>query len=203
MTQSEWMLQQAQAELIESANVNSRLAQVCLVEVVHAAEVMVEAISQGAKILLCGNGGSAADAQHIASELVCRLKLNRSAWPAISLTTNTSILTAWGNDESFEMVFSRQLEAFGHTGDVLIAISTSGNSANVLRAAETARRLGLRIIGFTGATGGKLAPLCDVCVMVPSTSVQRIQECHIVVGHIVCGLVENTLSLTGTGEVRV
>ena len=193
MTDSEWMVERIRAELIESADVKRRLARESLDGMVQASMAIVETIEQGGKVLLCGNGGSAADAQHLAGELVCRLRLNRSPLPALALTTNSSIITAWSNDESFETVFARQVEALGRTGDVLVVISTSGNSANVLRTAEVARGLGLKVIGLTGASGGKLASLCDVCLRVPSDNVQRIQECHITMGHIICGLVEHSL----------
>jgi D-sedoheptulose 7-phosphate isomerase len=189
MSISEWV----RDELLASADVKRKLAERSLNDIVQASLTVAEAFQQGGKVLLCGNGGSAADAQHLAGEFVCRLKLCRSALPALALTTNTSILTAWGNDESFRSIFSRQVEAFGRPGDVLIAISTSGNSANVLHAAEIARKIGLRVIGMTGAKGAKLAPLCDICLRVPSDNVQHIQECHITIGHIICSRVEHAL----------
>lgn len=190
MIDFEWMVELVQAELIESADVKRRFAQESLDGVVQASITIVETIRQGGKVLLCGNGGSAGDAQHLAVELVCSLQRKRQALPALALTTNSSILTAWGNDETFEDIFARQVESLGREGDVLVAISTSGNSANVLRAAETVRTLGLKVIGLTGASGGQLASKCDICLKVLSSNVQHIQECHITMGHIIYGLVE-------------
>ncbi|WP_041658377.1 D-sedoheptulose 7-phosphate isomerase [Marinithermus hydrothermalis] len=159
-------------------------------EVERAAERIARSLEAGGKVLLCGNGGSAADAQHIAAELVGRFLKERRALPALALNTNTSIVSAIGNDYGFAEVFARQVAAMGHAGDVLVAISTSGNSANVLRAAETARAKGLEVIGLTGAGGGRLAELCDLCLRVPSTSTPRIQEVHILIGHIISQLIE-------------
>jgi len=148
------------------------------------------ALSQNHKVLLCGNGGSAADAQHIAAELVGRFEGERRAWPAIALTTDTSALTALGNDYGYGRIFARQVEALALAGDVLICISTSGDSKNVLAAAMTARRLGCRTIGLTGANGKRLASLCDHAVLVPSTRTSRIQEAHNVIGHLWCEMVD-------------
>lgn len=157
------------------------------------AEMCVEALQQGRKLLFCGNGGSAADSQHLAGELVSRYRTNRRALPAIALTTDTSILTSAGNDFGYEHTFARQVEALGVPGDVLIAISTSGNSPNVLLAAETARARGLKAVGFTGKTGGKLKALVDLCFCVPSTNTPRIQETHITAGHAICDIIEQQL----------
>ncbi len=145
------------------------------------------------KILLCGNGGSAADAQHLAAEFVNRFSFDRPALPAISLTTDTSVLTSICNDYDFEQIFSRQVEAHGQPGDILFAISTSGHSENILAAVQQAKRKGLHVVGLTGATGGKLAPLCDYCMKVPSTKTPRVQEVHILLGHIICAGVEREL----------
>lgn len=153
-------------------------------------KLIVEAIEQGKKILLCGNGGSAGDAQHIATELVGRYEKERRGLPAIALTVDTSALTAIGNDYGFERIFSRQVEALANEGDVLIGISTSGNSPNVIAAVMKARELGCRTIGLTGAKGKKLASLCDATVLVPSERTSRIQEAHITVGHLWCEMVE-------------
>lgn len=158
-----------------------------------AVDAVVRAFAEGKKILLCGNGGSAADAQHIACELVGRFFRERRAVPAIALTTDTSILTAVANDYSFDDVFARQVAAFGQPGDVLIAITTSGNSKNVIRAAEAARERGLTVIGLTGRAGGKLKELSNPCLCVPSDSTPRIQEMHILLGHILCEIVEEGL----------
>jgi D-sedoheptulose 7-phosphate isomerase len=157
------------------------------------AERLIEAYTIGKKALLCGNGGSAADAQHIAAEFVGRFYLDRPALPAEALTVNTSSLTAIGNDYSFDQVFSRQIEAFGNAGDVCIGISTSGNSRNVVEAFRVARRKGITTVALTGATGGKMAAEADFCIRIPSTDTPRIQEHHILVGHILCELVEQAL----------
>ncbi|MCR4418637.1 MAG: D-sedoheptulose 7-phosphate isomerase [Clostridia bacterium] len=161
--------------------------------IAEAAAVVAEVVTGSGKILFCGNGGSAADAQHIAGELVGRFLKERWPLPALALNGNTSVLTALGNDYGFEEIFARQVAALGQPGDVLVAISTSGNSPNVLRAAEVARAKGMKVIGLTGAVGGKLKPLCDLCLCVPSASTPRIQEMHILVGHIICQLVEEAL----------
>lgn len=154
------------------------------------ADAITAAFRAGHRLLICGNGGSAADAQHIAAELVGRFKVNRRALPAIALTTDTSNLTAIGNDFGFETVFSRQVEALAGAGDLLWALSTSGNSPNVLRAAQAARERGTRIIAFTGDTGGKLAPLADWLFAVPHRSTDRIQEAHALAYHFICDRVE-------------
>ena len=156
-------------------------------------EIMIDAFRAGNKVLLFGNGGSAADAQHIAAEFVGRFAFDRPALPALALSVNTSCVTAIGNDYGFDLVFSRQLEALAHRGDVAIGISTSGRSPNVLRAIATAKKLGLHTVGLTGAAGSKLADAVDHCICVPSTETPRIQECHILVGHIISELVEQTI----------
>lgn len=158
-----------------------------------AAKMVIDCYRAGGKVLLCGNGGSAADAQHLAAELVMRLKLERPAIPALALTTNTSLLTAIGNDYKYDLVFVRQVEAFGRAGDVLIAISTSGESENVIKAIEFARVEGIKSLALTGVTGGRLAEKVDLAIKVPSDNVQRIQECHITIGHILCELIESAL----------
>jgi D-sedoheptulose 7-phosphate isomerase len=158
--------------------------------VARAAEVLTSTARNGSKILICGNGGSAADAQHIAAELVNRLNYDRPPIAAIALTTDTSILTSVANDASFADLFERQVRALGRAGDAVIAISTSGNSPNVLRAAEAARELGLKVIALAGRDGGKLAPLADVALVVETDSTQRVQETHITIAHILCELIE-------------
>jgi D-sedoheptulose 7-phosphate isomerase len=158
-----------------------------------AADVLLGAFRDGRKVLICGNGGSAADAQHFAAELVGRFARERRAWPALALTTDTSTLTAIGNDYGFDRVFSRQVEAHGQPGDVLIAISTSGGSGNVLAAVEGARARGLVTIGLTGRDGGALGRAADVHVNVPSASAARIQEVHATILHVLCDLVEQEL----------
>ncbi len=161
--------------------------------VARAAEVMIEAIRAGGKVILFGNGGSAADAQHIAAELVNRLTYDRPPIAAIALTTDSSILTSVGNDASFAELFDRQLRALGRAGDVAIAISTSGNSLNVIRAAETARAMNIKVIALAGRGGGQLAPLADVELTVEADNTQHIQETHITIGHILCELVQDAL----------
>ena len=153
-------------------------------------ETMAEALKGGHKILICGNGGSAADAQHIAAELVGRFHRERRSLPAIALTTDTSILTSVGNDYAFEDIFSRQVEGLGEKGDVLLAISTSGNSGNVIKAAEQAKNQGLLVMGLAGKDGGKLAPLCDEAIVVPSDVTARIQEMHLLCYHILCQIID-------------
>jgi len=145
------------------------------------------------KILIAGNGGSAADAQHLAGELVSRFYFDRPALAAIALTTDSSILTAVGNDYGYEDVFARQIQALGQAGDVFIAISTSGNSANILKAIEAAKARGLTVIGLTGKSGGKMKPLCDICICAPSDSTPRIQECHLVIEHTLCACIEEAM----------
>jgi D-sedoheptulose 7-phosphate isomerase len=162
-------------------------------QVANAAEVLIEAIQAGGKVLLFGNGGSAADCQHIAAELVNRLSYDRPPIAAIALTTDSSILTSVGNDASFDELFERQLRALGRAGDVVIAISTSGNSPNVIRAVEAARDLKIKVIAFAGRQGGKLAPLADVALVVETDNTQHIQETHITIGHILCDLVQDAL----------
>jgi D-sedoheptulose 7-phosphate isomerase len=161
--------------------------------VAEVSKLIVDALMQGHKILLLGNGGSAADAQHIAAEFVGRFAFDRPALPALALSVNTSCVTAIGNDYGFDLVFSRQIEALGQKGDVAIGISTSGNSANVLHAMSTSKRLGLRTIALTGCTGGKLKNEVEFCLCAPSTETPRIQECHILMGHIISELVEQTI----------
>jgi len=164
-------------------------------DILSAVDLLVETFKNGNKLLLCGNGGSAADCQHIATELVIRLshKIQRPALPAIALTTDTSNLTAGGNDIGFENIFTRSIQGLGNNGDVLLAISTSGNSINVIKAVEAAKLKNMKIIGFLGASGGKLKPLVDLPIIIPSSNVQRIQEGHITVAHIICELVEEVL----------
>ena len=164
-----------------------------IAQIEAAADVMVESYRHGGRVLLAGNGGSAADAQHIAAELVGRFSFDRPALSAMALTTDTSMLTAISNDYGYESLFSRQLEANARPGDVFIAISTSGNSPNVVQALTKATELGIVSIGLTGATGGQMADLCRICINIPSTDVPRIQEGHITIGHILCAMTEHVL----------
>jgi D-sedoheptulose 7-phosphate isomerase len=189
------MKKQIIEQLLESADVKKQLADKYVDDIAKAADICVKAIKNGGKIMLCGNGGSAADSQHLATELVVRLsgEFNRQALPAIALTTDTSTLTACANDFGFDQVFSRQVEALGKSGDILIAISTSGNSANVIKAVETAKRQDMHTIGFAGKNKGRLSELADMTIAVPSDNVQRIQEAHITVGHIIISLIEREI----------
>lgn len=172
-------------KLIEDTASISKMAEV--------SRVIVKALLDGHKLLICGNGGSAADAQHIAAEFVGRFAFDRPALPALALSVNTSCLTAIGNDYGFDVVFSRQIEALSQKGDVVMGISTSGNSANILHAMSTSKRLGLQTIALTGCTGGKLRDEVDFCLCAPSVETPRIQECHILMGHIISELVEFTI----------
>jgi len=163
----------------------------------RAATAVVNAIKNGNKIIFCGNGGSAADSQHLAAELIGKFYFNRRSLPAVSLTVNTSIITAIGNDFGFEKVFARQLEGIGKVGDVLIGLSTSGNSENVVEVFRLAKELGISTVAFTGESGGILRDLADILINVPSNDTPRIQEAHIMVGHIICELVEKEFLING------
>jgi D-sedoheptulose 7-phosphate isomerase len=161
-------------------------------------QLLLNTFRSRGKVLICGNGGSAADAQHIAAEFVGRYEVERNALPAVALTTDTSALTALANDYDFDRIFARQVEALASPGDCLIAISTSGNSPNVIAAVMAARRAGMKVLGMTGSGGKKLASLCDQCLMVPSSRTSRIQEAHITVAHIWCETVESAFKADGT-----
>jgi D-sedoheptulose 7-phosphate isomerase len=180
--------------LEESAQLKQAIAKSLIDEIESAVKYIIMSYKAGGKVVLFGNGGSAADAQHIASELVGQFLLKRQAFPAIALTTNTSILTAVANDYGYEAVFSRQIEALVTEKDVVIGISTSGNSPSVVEAIEMAKAKGAKTIGLTGSNGGKLAEVADLVLTVPSDVTPRIQEAHITIGHIVCELVERELS---------
>lgn len=160
-------------------------------EIETIGNLVSETLKKGNKVLLCGNGGSAADAQHIAAELVGRFVTERRGLPAIALTTDTSILTAVSNDYGFEQIYERQVEALGQKGDLLIGISTSGNSANILKALQKAQSIGITTIGLLGGKGGLCKPFCDYSLVVNSFEAARIQEIHITIGHILCGMVDN------------
>jgi D-sedoheptulose 7-phosphate isomerase len=183
------------AYLEETARTASRTAERCAEAVVAAAVEIATAVRKGGKLLICGNGGSAGDAQHLATEFVSTLTVDRRrpAIPALALTTDSSLLTAVANDYGFDGVFARQVEALGRPGDVLLAISTSGSSANVVRAVERASAQGLRTIALTGEPGGRLAPLADVAISVPSGETSHVQEAHIAVGQLIAFLVEDEL----------
>ena len=158
-----------------------------------AAQLIVDAYEQGKKTLLAGNGGSAADAQHIAGEFVSKFYFDRPGIASIALTTDTSIITAIGNDYGYDKLFSRQIQAQGSAGDVFIGISTSGNSANLVEALRMCGQKGIKTIGLTGFTGGEMDSMCDLCIKVPSGETPRIQESHILIGHIICCIVEEKL----------
>ncbi|MCL6100553.1 MAG: D-sedoheptulose 7-phosphate isomerase [Bacteroidetes bacterium] len=181
--------------LKESSELKLNIEKNCKAEILVAVQSLADAFRSGKKLLLCGNGGSAADCQHIATELVIRLShhIQRPALPAIALTTDTSNITAGGNDIGFENVFARNVEGLGTEGDVLLAISTSGNSPNIIKAVEKAHQKKMFVIGFLGGNGGKLKPLVDLPIIMPSPNTQRIQEGHITVAHVICELVEMEL----------
>ena len=183
--------------LEESAQIKKAIAESKIGEIASMVKLIITAYKIGGKVVLFGNGGSAADAQHLAGELMGQFKLNRQALPAIALTTNTSVLTAVANDYGYDTVFTRQVEALVNEKDVVIGISTSGNSPNVIEAMKMAKMKGAKTIGLTGGNGGKLAEVADLALIVPSDSTPRIQEAHITIGHIVCELVERELSGTG------
>ena len=176
--------------LSDSIRTKERVLQLLVPTIEKAATLLIDSLEEGHKILLFGNGGSAADSQHIAAELVGKLLVKRRALPAIALTTDTSNLTALGNDFGYETVFQRQVEALGQPGDVAIGISTSGRSPNVLAAMTAAKEKGLRTIALTGRDGKPLADMADLSIIIPSDSTQRIQESHITIGHILCELIE-------------
>ena len=194
----------ASAALQESANVKAALVAEHLEKIVEIADVVARSIAAGGKLLLCGNGGSAADAQHLAAELLVRLrpKVNRSALPALALVTDPSAITACGNDYSFEHYFARMVEGLGVKGDVLLGITTSGKSANIIQAFEAAKQKGIACVGFLGAGGGPALAHCDYAVVVPSAITARIQEAHITIGHVVMELVEDELLRVGRIRLR-
>jgi D-sedoheptulose 7-phosphate isomerase len=182
------------SNLERSIEVHTRLVNKCLPELVAAADALVSAYTAGHKALFFGNGGSAADAQHLAAEFVGRYLRQRDPLPALALNANSSTVTAIGNDYGYDLVFARQLEALAAPGDVAVGISTSGNSANVIEALLCARRIGLFTIALTGASGGRLRDLVDVLIAVPSDETPRIQECHILIGHALCDVVEQAVT---------
>jgi D-sedoheptulose 7-phosphate isomerase len=181
---------QIRSQLRESSRVKESFSAELVSRISRFAEIAAAAIQKGNKLILFGNGGSAADAQHLAAELVVRLHRNRTGLAALALTTNSSILTAAANDLGFDSIFSRQIESLVSAGDVLVALSTSGKSPNILRGAEAGRARRAFLVGMTGETGGDLASRVDLLINVPSLDAQRIQESHITIGHITCGLIE-------------
>ena len=185
---------QIEDRLKESAKLKETIAESNIAEIKSIAEIIIDAYRKGGKVVLFGNGGSAADAQHIAAELVGKFLLKRQAFPAIALNTNASIVTAIANDYSYDEVFSRQVEALVIDKDVVIGISTSGNSKNVVDAIALAKKKGAKTIGLTGGDGGELAKIAELTLIVPSDSTPRIQEAHITIGHIICEIVERELA---------
>jgi D-sedoheptulose 7-phosphate isomerase len=181
--------------LSESVETKIKMQEECIPDIISAADLITESYQNGKKLLLCGNGGSAADCQHIATEFMIRLShtIERPALAAIALTTDSSNLTAGGNDIGFENIFARNIQGLGNPGDVLIAISTSGNSRNIINAVDMAKSKNIKTVGFLGGSGGKLKSLVNVPVIIPSNNVQRIQEGHITIAHIICELVEEEL----------
>lgn len=176
--------------LLESIQVKEELLHNHIAKIIEITEAVLECLKKGGKVILCGNGGSASDSQHIAAELVGRFKKERAALPAIALTVNTSILTAIANDYGYEFVFARQIEALAQKNDIIIGISTSGKAKNVNLALKQSRKMGLKTIALTGGDGGELAKAADIALLVPSAITARVQEAHICIGHIVCELVE-------------
>lgn len=187
------LTQEIKSQINDSINTKKTLIESALDSIANATGKISDTLKQGNKLLLCGNGGSAADAQHIAAEFIGRFKKERKALPAIALTTDTSILTCLSNDYGYETVFSRQVEALGKKGDILLGISTSGNSKNLLNAVVTAKKIGMFTIGLTGGNGGNLKQIVDLDITVPSHETPRIQESQILIGHIICDIVEKTL----------
>lgn len=179
--------------LLESIQVKEELLHTKVGEIMQIAETMTDSLKKNGKVIVFGNGGSAADSQHIAAELIGRFKKDRKAIPAIALTTNTSILTSLANDYGYDVVFAKQIEALGQKNDVVIGISTSGKAKNVACGIKQAKKMGLKTIALTGGDGGDLAKLADVSLLVPSSVTARIQEAHITIGHIVCELIEQAL----------
>jgi D-sedoheptulose 7-phosphate isomerase len=182
------------SSLKDGAELRLKVGHDCGRAIVAAAEVMVQCLRSGGKLLFFGNGGSAADAQHLAAEFVGRFVLERRGLPAVALTTDSSILTAVGNDYGFDRVFSRQIEALGAPGDVAIGLSSSGNSPNVIAAIKEAKKQNLQTIGLAGKDGGELAKCVHIPITVACSNTARVQECHIAIGHLLCELVENELS---------
>lgn len=187
-------LKKIQTHLLESSAIKQKTARQCPDSILAATQLIIETLSAGNKVLICGNGGSAADSQHMAAEIVCGLNksLNKSGLPAIALTTDTSVLTAYANDVDFEEVFGHQIQALGKPNDLLIAISTSGNSKNIIYAVKTAKSAKLHTVALSG-NSGKLSKMTNVAISVPSSNTQYIQETHLAIEHILCELVEDYL----------
>ncbi|MFH1441561.1 MAG: D-sedoheptulose 7-phosphate isomerase [Candidatus Omnitrophota bacterium] len=179
--------------ILESIHVKEQLLHTCLGQIKDIADIMIEALKKNGKVILFGNGGSAADSQHIAAEFVGRFKKDRTPLAAIALTTNSSVLTSLANDYGYEVVFAKQIEALGQKNDVAVGISTSGKAKNVTLGIKQAKKMGIRTVVLTGGDGGELEKLADTALVVPSNITARIQEAHITIGHVICELVEQTL----------
>jgi D-sedoheptulose 7-phosphate isomerase len=194
-TANDTFVQDARRAMVASIAAHERLlgSNMAIEQIAAVSRTLTSALLRQRKVLLFGNGGSAADAQHIAAEFVGRFAMERAALPVMALSVNTSCVTAIGNDYGFDRVFARQIEAFGRPGDVAIGISTSGNSSNILTGLETARRLGISTVALTGASGGKMKGVAEVCICAPSEETPRIQECHILIGHVISELVERAI----------
>ena len=185
------MKENIKSQILESAKIKKEMVKIGVESIEKAAELLIESIKAGGKILWCGNGGSAADAQHLATELMGGMSdHDRMPIPSIALTTDSSFITAWSNDTDFDSIFSRQVQGLGEEGDVLVGISTSGNSENIINALKQAKYKNLKTIAFTGKTGGSLDGIADITIKVPSDNTQRIQESHIMIGQILCSLIE-------------
>lgn len=191
MTMKESILTQIKNSIETKQAILSNFEIISLIE--KSAIIVSDAYRNGKKTLLCGNGGSAGDAQHIAGEFVSKFNFDRPGLPSIALTSDTSILTAIGNDYGYHQLFARQIQAYGNEGDVFICISTSGKSRNIIEALKISKDKGIFSIGFTGLSGGQMIDLCDICIKVPSLETPRIQESHILIGHIICCLVEENI----------
>lgn len=178
----------------ESILIQSKIRQSQIKIIIKIAELIKQCFKKGGKLIFCGNGGSASDGQHLAAEFLGRFQKERLALPALSLTTNTSTITALANDYGYEIIFKRQIQALAKTQDLVIGISTSGNAKNVIEAVKEAKKRKIKTIALTGGNGGELAKLCDISLIVPSKVTARIQEAHILIGHIICELVENSFS---------
>ncbi|MDP2941620.1 MAG: D-sedoheptulose 7-phosphate isomerase [Candidatus Omnitrophota bacterium] len=179
--------------LLESIQIKEDLLRTKIGQIVEIADIVIDSLKKNGKVILFGNGGSASDSQHIAAELVGRFKKDRSALPAISLTTNTPVITSLANDYGYEIIFARQIEALGQKNDIVIGISTSGKAKNVAAGIKQAKKMGIKTIALTGGDGGELAKLADLSLLVHSPVTARIQEAHITIGHIICELIEDTL----------
>jgi len=177
----------------DSIHIKEQILHTHIDNIIKATKLILASLKGGGKVFFFGNGGSAADAQHLAAEFVGRFQKDRKALPAISLNTNTSIITALSNDYGYEIIFAKQIEALGNAGDVAIGISTSGKARNVLAGIKKAKEMGLKTICLSGGTGGELAKAADICLLIPSAITARIQEAHITIGHIICELIENEL----------